>query len=65
MKVSDHSESARTTHRPSVCPARTSASVTTTAKRPDVDSDWRSERCGEVWNIGRGRDGLTVGITQW
>jgi hypothetical protein len=34
--------------------------VTTTAKHPDIDSYWRCERCGEVWNVSRrheGRDG--------
>jgi transposase-like protein len=60
MKAPNQSESDRTTHRPSVCPACTSASVTTTAKRPDVESYWRCDRCGEIWNVSRrqvGRDG--------
>jgi transposase-like protein len=35
------------------CPACRSSSVTTTAKRPDVSSYWRCERCGEVWNVDR------------
>ena len=61
MTASDHSESVRTTN-PSVCPECRSSSVTTTAKHPDLDSYWR---CGEVWNIGRRRDGLDGGIRRW
>jgi transposase-like protein len=60
MKAPNHSESDRTGHRPSACPACTSASVTTTAKHPDIDSYWRCDQCGEVWNVSRrhkGRDG--------
>ena len=53
MKASNHPESDHATLRPSACPACASASVTTTAKHPDVDSYWRCEGCGEVWNVGR------------
>jgi transposase-like protein len=38
------------------CPACDSGSVTTTAKRPDANSYWRCERCGEVWNASRRYD---------
>ena len=53
MNIVDGSDSDRTASYSPACPACRSASVTTTAKRPDADSYWRCERCGEVWNIGR------------
>jgi transposase-like protein len=56
MNASNRFESAGTTTSPPACPACRSASVTTTAKNPDVDSYWRCERCGEIWNIGRRHD---------
>jgi transposase-like protein len=56
MKASNDSEPARTTISPPVCPACQSASVTTAAKHPDVDSYWRCQRCGEIWNINRRHD---------
>ena len=56
MNAFDHSESANAADASPVCPACQSAAVTTTAKRPDVDSYWRCQRCGEVWNIGRRRE---------
>ena len=28
-------------------------SIKTTARRPNADSYWRCEQCGEVWNVGR------------
>ena len=62
--ASDHSESVRTTNPP-VCPECKSPSVTTTIKNPDVDSYWRCEQCGEVWNISRRRDGLYGGNRRW
>ena len=57
MKASDQSESNRTTNTTTlpVCPACASASVTTTAKNPDIDSYWRCQQCGEVWNVSRSR----------
>jgi transposase-like protein len=64
MTASDHSESVHATNPP-VCPACKSQSVTTTAKHPDVDSYWRCERCGEVWNIRRRGDGLRRGSRRW
>jgi transposase-like protein len=64
MTASNHSESVDATNPP-VCPACKSLSVTTTAKHPDVDSYWRCERCGEVWNISRRGDGLHRGIRRW
>ena len=64
MNVVDRSDSDRTKRSPPACPACTSASVTTTAKHPDVDSYWRCERCGEVWNIGRRHDGPN-GAVPW
>ena len=56
MSTFDQSDSSRTTKSPAACPACQSSSVTTTAKRPDIDSYWRCERCGEVWNVGRRHD---------
>lgn len=53
MTASDHSESDRMTNSPPVCPECKSTAVTTTAKHPDIDSYWRCERCGEVWNVSR------------
>ena len=47
---SDHASSV-----PSQCPACQSSSVTTTAKKPDANSYWRCETCGEVWNVARRR----------
>jgi transposase-like protein len=38
---------------PTTCPVCASSSVSTTAKRPGVDSYWRCASCGEVWNAGR------------
>jgi transposase-like protein len=64
MKASNHSESVRTANSAPVCPACKSASVTTTAKHPDVDSYWRCERCGEVWNVGRRHD-RPNGAVRW
>jgi transposase-like protein len=65
MTASEHSESDRTTNSAPRCPECKSPSVTTTAKHPDVDSYWRCERCGEVWNVSRRRDGLDRGVTRW
>lgn len=56
MKAPVYSASVRAAISPPPCPACNSESVTTTAKRPDVDSYWRCERCGEIWNIGRRHD---------
>ena len=64
MNSLDRCGSDRTTNSPPPCPACKSLAVTTTAKHPDVDSYWRCERCGEIWNIGRRDDGLT-GATTW
>lgn len=64
MKNPDHSQSDRTTNGPPVCPACTSASVTTTKKNPDVNSYWRCEQCGEVWNISRRHEELG-GRSRW
>ena len=35
------------------CPRCTSAHVIATAKRPDADSYWRCNACGEVWSPAR------------
>jgi transposase-like protein len=58
MRNPNHSQLDSTTNRPSVCPACTSVSVTTTSKHPDVNSYWRCEQCGEVWNISRRHEHL-------
>ena len=62
MKAPNHSEADRATHRPSVCPACTSTSVTTTAKFPGVESYWRCKKCGEVWNVSRRDEGRNGGF---
>jgi len=49
---------------PSVCPACPSAAITTTDKKPDVDSYWRCAACGEVWNRAR-RDGAPIAGASW
>lgn len=64
MDSFDRSNSARMPNSPPACPACKSSAVTTTAKHPDVDSYWRCERCGEVWNIGRRQDG-PIGAMPW
>ena len=56
MTAFNRSDSADTTSSRPACPACRSASVTTTARNPDINSYWRCERCGEVWNIGRRSD---------
>jgi transposase-like protein len=38
---------------PSTCPACNSPAISTTAKRPDANSYWRCDACGEVWNARR------------
>ena len=42
-----------TTNTPEACPACRSPLVTTTEKHPDINTYWRCQRCGEVWNVGR------------
>lgn len=39
--------------QPSACPGCRSRSITTTARKPDENSYWRCDACGEVWNAGR------------
>ena len=56
MSTFGQTDSSRAAKGPATCPACQSSSVTTTAKRPDIDSYWRCERCGEVWNVGRRHD---------
>ncbi len=56
MTVFHESAPGRTNERSPVCPACTSPSVTTTAKRPGADTYWRCEECGEVWNVSRRHD---------
>jgi transposase-like protein len=56
MNPFDRSDSGHTTNSPPACPACKSSAVSTTAKHPDVNSYWRCERCGEIWNIGRRHD---------
>jgi transposase-like protein len=53
MKPFNHSEPAGPASPPKACPACKSPSVTTAAKHPDVDTYWRCEQCGEVWNVSR------------
>jgi len=57
--VSNQTDSSRTAGTPQACPACGSASVTTSAKRPDASSYWRCERCDEIWNVGRRHGGPT------
>lgn len=64
MKASRQPDSTGTTHTKPACPVCKSQSVTTTAKHPDIDSYWRCEQCGEVWNIGRRHEGR-VGGNRW
>ena len=35
------------------CPSCRSASIVTTAKKPNADSYWRCQSCGELWNSAR------------
>lgn len=44
---------AGSTNAPESCPACHSASITSTAKSPNINSYWRCDSCGEVWNISR------------
>jgi transposase-like protein len=53
MNAFNLSESEQTTSDPPARPACRSASVTTTAKHPDVSSYWRCHQCGKIWNTGR------------
>jgi transposase-like protein len=55
MKVSDRSTSDRAADKAPACPVCRSVAVTTAAKPPDVNSYWRCEACGEVWNVERRR----------
>ena len=64
MSSFNRSDSIRTTNSPPACPACRSSSVTTTEKHPDVNSYWRCERCGEIWNVGR-RDESPSGAVAW
>ena len=50
---------------PSVCPACRSASISTTAKSPDVNSYWRCGSCGEIWNVGRRGSVRSGGGNPW
>jgi len=63
MRSFDHSDSTGTTNKPSECPACRSSSVTTRDKHPDVNSYWRCEQCGEIWNVGRRHDGPRGAVT--
>ena len=49
---------------PSTCPACGSPLLTTTAKSPGVDTYWRCEKCGEVWNVSR-RDSRPRRVHPW
>ena len=49
---------------PSTCPACESSVIKTTTKRPNADSYWRCENCGEVWNASR-RDDRRRGAGRW
>lgn len=55
MNSFNQSDSGLTAKHPPACPECASSSVTTTDKHPDVNSYWRCEQCGEIWNIGRRR----------
>ena len=58
---SSSSEAAST---PSMCPACQSSAITTTAKSPDVNTYWRCQKCGEVWNVSR-RESRRYGGHTW
>lgn len=53
------------TENPSACPACQSASIMTNAKRPDANSYWRCESCGEVWNVARRHSVVRRGAGLW
>ena len=38
---------------PTRCPSCRSASISTTARKPDEHAYWRCDGCGEVWNASR------------
>jgi transposase-like protein len=42
---------------PSRCPACRSQDVKTTSKVVNAEAYWRCCGCGEVWNVGRHREG--------
>lgn len=46
-------EATRARRAAGACPVCGSSSIVTTAKKPDADSYWRCESCGEVWNVAR------------
>jgi transposase-like protein len=64
MDAFHHSDSEPLTISPQACPACGSTAVKTTAKHPDIDSYWRCEGCGEIWNIGR-RHAKRNGVVPW
>lgn len=42
---------------PAKCPACASRDLVTASKVVDASSYWRCNACGEVWNVGRQREG--------
>jgi transposase-like protein len=49
------SETAAPYASPVSCPTCRSSAIVTTAKSPDVESYWRCNECGEIWNDARNR----------
>ena len=49
---------------PSRCPACRSVTITTTAKSPNVNTYWRCENCGEIWNASR-REDRDARVARW
>jgi transposase-like protein len=55
------SRSAAAATTPAACPACHSSSITTTARKPDENTYWRCDGCGEVWNASRRSSGPSGG----
>lgn len=49
---------------PSACPACRSDAITTTSKTPSIESYWRCNSCGEIWNGSRTMTGRH-GAERW
>ena len=50
---------------PTRCPACQSGAISTAAVRPDENTYWRCDGCGEVWNAGRRRAPVQRGTNPW
>ncbi len=48
---------------PTNCPTCRSIEITTTSKVINVETYWRCGACGDVWNVGRRRQGTRYADT--